>query len=262
MSNDMERGTPLPGHGLLNGRTVLVTGAAGTGIGISTARRCVQEGARVAISGRNESRLEAAAEDMEADLGQRPLTVRCDVTEESEVRALLSAVDDEFDGLDILVNNAGVGGVSPVAQMSDEQWDEVFDSSLKGTFRCTRAALGHMLPRGSGTIVNVSSVVGWKASPGMAHYAAAKAGVMAFTRSVALEVASAGIRVNAVAPTLAAHEDMESKLPTGMMQQLGAQQALGRAAEPEEIATVIVFLASEYSSYMTGEVLSVSGQHA
>lgn len=262
MSNDVERGAPIPGHGLLSGRTVLVTGAAGTGIGFATARRCTQEGARVAISGRNEGRLETAADGLEADLGQRPITVRCDVTEESEVRALLAAVDDSFDGLDILVNNAGVGGVSPVAQMSDEQWDEVFDSTLKGTFRCTRAALNHMLPRERGTIVNVSSVVGWKASPGMAHYAAAKAGVMAFTRSVALETATAGIRVNAVAPTLAAHEDMENKLPPGMMQQLGAQQALGRAAEPDEVANVIVFLASDYSSYMTGEVLSVSAQQA
>ncbi|NKY33135.1 SDR family oxidoreductase [Nocardia speluncae] len=262
MSHDAEPAASMPGHGLLSGSSVLVTGAAGTGIGIATARRCAEEGARVAISGRHEGRLAAAADTMEAAVGQRPLTVRCDVTVESDVRRLLDTVADRFDGLDVLVNNAGVGGAVPVAQMTDEQWDEVFDSTLKGTFRCTRAALAHMLPRGKGVIVNNASVVGWKAAPGMAHYAAAKAGVMAFTRSVALEAAAAGIRVNAVAPTLAAHEDLGRKLPPGMMEQLGTQQALGRAAEPWEVANVIVFLASDYSSYMTGEVVSVSGQHA
>lgn len=248
-------------HNLLEGRSVLVTGAAGTGIGFATALRCAEEGARIAISARNEERLAAAAEKLEGMLGQRPVTLRCDITVESEVQDMIAAADAQLDGLDVLVNNAAVGGVAPVAEMSDEQWDTVVDTTLKGTFRCTRAALRLMLPRERGVIVNNASVVGWKASPGMAHYAAAKAGVMAFTRSSALEAAAAGIRINAVAPTLVAHDDLAAKMPAGAMDQLGGKQVLGRAAEPAELANVIVFLASDYSSYMTGEVVSVSAQH-
>ena len=260
MSQDSERGS-FPSHGLLQGRSVLVTGAAGTGIGFATARRCAEEGARLAISGRNEERLAAAADKLEALTGQRPVAIRCDITVEADVQHLIETAATELDGLDVLVNNAAVGGMAPVEQMTDEQWDEVLDTTLKGTFRCTRAALRYMLPRQQGVIVNNASVVGWKAAPGMAHYAAAKAGVMALTRVTALEAAAAGIRINAVAPTLAAHDDLGKKLPPGVMDQLGAQQVLGRAAEPAEIANVIVFLASDYSSYMTGEVVSVSAQH-
>ena len=247
---------------LLEGRSVLVTGATGTGIGLATALRCAEEGARIAISGRNEDRLAAAADKLEGLLGKRPVTIRCDITVESDVQQMIATADAQLDGLDILVNNAAVGGMAPVAQMTDEQWDTVVDTTLKGTFRCTRAALRLMLPREHGVIVNNSSVVGWKASPGMAHYAAAKAGVMALTRATALEAAGAGVRINAVAPTLVAHEDLAGKMPPGMMDQLGPQQVLGRAAEPAEIANVIVFLASDYSSYMTGEVISVSAQHS
>ena len=260
MSQDSERGS-FPSHGLLQGRSVLVTGAAGTGIGFATARRCAEEGARLAISGRDDVRLAAAADKLEALAGQRPVAIRCDITVEADVQHLIETAAAELDGLDVLVNNAAVGGMARVEQMSDEQWDEVLDTTLKGTFRCTRAALRYMLPRQQGVIVNNASVVGWKAAPGMAHYAAAKAGVMALTRVTALEAAAAGIRINAVAPTLAAHDDLGKKLPPGVMDQLGAQQVLGRAAEPAEIANVIVFLASDYSSYMTGEVVSVSAQH-
>lgn len=247
---------------LLEGRSVLVTGAAGTGIGFATALRCAEEGARVAISGRDDEKLAAAADKLEELLGRRPVTVRCDITVQADVQAMVEAADAQLDGLDILVNNAAVGGMAPVAEMTDEQWDTVLDTTLKGTFRCTRAALRLMLPRKHGVIVNNASVVGWKASPGMAHYSAAKAGVMALTRASALEAAPSGVRINAVAPTLVAHEELEGKMPPGMMAQLGTQQVLGRAAEPAEIANVIVFLASDYASYMTGEVVSVSAQHS
>ncbi|QIX26567.1 SDR family oxidoreductase [Nocardioides sp. JQ2195] len=259
MSQDFATGS---GRGLLAGRSVLVTGAAGTGIGFATALRCAEEGARLAISARNAEKLESAADQLEKLVGARPVTVGCDITIEAEVQAMIAAADDQLDGLDVLVNNAAVGGVAPVAEMTDEQWDTVLDTTLKGTFRCTRAALRLMLPRKGGVIVNNASVVGWKASPGMAHYAAAKAGVMALTRASALEAASAGIRINAVAPTLVAHDDLAAKMPPGVMDQLAAQQPLGRAGEPSEIANVIVFLASDYSSYLTGEVISVSAQHA
>jgi 3-oxoacyl-[acyl-carrier protein] reductase len=145
--------------------------------------------------------------------------------------------------------------------MTDEQWSKVLDVTLNGTFRMTRAVLPHMLARGSGAIVNNASVLGWRAQEGQAHYAAAKAGVMAFTRCVAMEAAPAGVRVNAVAPSLAMHEFLAKVTPPGLLEELTRREAFGRAAEPFEIANVIVFLASDYASYMTGEVVAVSSQH-
>jgi 3-oxoacyl-[acyl-carrier protein] reductase len=133
--------------------------------------------------------------------------------------------------------------------------------TLNGTFRCTRAALRHMLPRGSGAIVNNASVVGWRAQAGQAHYAAAKAGVMALTRCAAIEAAPRGVRVNAVAPSIALHPHLAKVSSEELLTELAAREAFGRAAEPWEVADVIVFLASGYSSYMTGEIVSVSSQH-
>jgi 3-oxoacyl-[acyl-carrier protein] reductase len=145
--------------------------------------------------------------------------------------------------------------------MTDEQWHTVLDVSLNGTFRCTRAALRHMLPRRSGVIVNVGSILAWRGQAGQAHYAAAKAGVLALTRCAAVEAAPAGVRVNAVAPSLAMHAFLSKVMSDEVLEDLVAQEPFGRAAEPWEVANVIVFLASDYSSYMTGEVVSVSAQH-
>jgi 3-oxoacyl-[acyl-carrier protein] reductase len=145
--------------------------------------------------------------------------------------------------------------------MTDAQWQQVLDVTLTSTFRMTRAVLPHMLARGRGAIVNNASVLGWRAQEGQAHYAAAKAGVMAFTRCVALEAAASGVRVNAVAPSLAMHEFLSKVTPQGLLEDLVKREAFGRAAEPAEIANVIVFLASDYASYLTGEVISVSSQH-
>jgi 3-oxoacyl-[acyl-carrier protein] reductase len=244
------------GHGLLAGRTVLVTAAAGTGIGFATAERCVEEGARVVVSDRHERRLAEAAERLGVP------GVPCDVTDQAQVEHLFAAAVEHLGGgLDVLVNNAGLGGTAAVVDMTDEQWSTVLDVTLTGTFRCTRAALRHMIPRGTGVIVNNASVVGWRAQEGQAHYAAAKAGVMALTRCSALEAAHAGVRVNAVAPSLAMHPHL-AKVTTGeVLAELSTREAFGRPAQPWEVANVIVFLASEYSSYMTGEVVSVSSQH-
>ena len=137
----------------------------------------------------------------------------------------------------------------------------MLDVTLNGTFRCTRAALRHMLPRGSGAIVNNASVIGWRAQAGQAHYAAAKAGVMALTRCAAIEAAPRGVRVNAVAPSIAMHPHLAKVSSEELLAELAAREAFGRAAEPWEVADVIVFLASGYSSYMTGEIVSVSSQH-
>lgn len=250
------------GHGLLAGKTVLVTAAAGTGIGFATAKRCAEEGALVVLSDRHERRL-AEAVDSLAGIGDAAhVGVPCDVTVEDDVQSLFTAAIEAGAGrLDVVVNNAGLGGTAALVDMTDEQWDVVLDVTLNGTFRCTRAALRHMIPNGAGVIVNNSSVLGWRAQAGQAHYAAAKAGVMALTRCAAMEAAPAGVRVNAVAPSLAMHPFLAKVTSDELLDNLTSREAFGRAAEPWEVANVIVFLASDYSSYLTGEVVSVSSQH-
>ena len=245
----------VPGHGLLTGKTVLVTAAAGSGIGSATARKCLEEGARVIISDKHERRLAETA----AELGVTGIA--CDVTDEASVQNLVAAVLSEFGHLDVLVNNAGLGGTAELHEMTDDQWSIVLDVTLNGTMRCTRAVLPHMYGRGSGVIVNNASVLGWRAQAGQAHYAAAKAGVMALTRCVAIEAASRGVRVNAVSPSIAMHANLAKVTSEELLEELTRKEAFGRFAEPWEVANVIVFLASDYSSYMTGEVISVSSQH-
>jgi len=250
-----------PGRQLLADKSVLVTAAAGTGIGFATARRCVEEGAVVTISDLHERRLSEAADQLEKLSGRRPPTALCDVTVEAQVQRMFEAAIAATGHLDVLVNNAGLGGSANVVDMTDEQWSKVLDVTLNATFRCTRAALRHMIPRRAGVVVNNASVLGWRAQAGQAHYAAAKAGVMALTRCAAIEAAEAGVRVNAVAPSLAMHPFLSKVTSDELLAQLVAREAMGRAAEPWEVANVIVFLASDYSSYMTGEIVSVSSQH-
>ncbi|MFP5220150.1 MAG: SDR family oxidoreductase [Actinomycetes bacterium] len=251
----------VPGHGLLAGKVVVVTAAAGTGIGSATARRAVEEGATVVVSDWHERRLGEAADALTGLVGSRPLAVPCDVTVEEQVQALFDAVVREHGRVDVLVNNAGLGGTADLVDMTDEQWSRVLDVTLTGTFRCTRAALRLMRDQGSGVIVNNASVIGWRAQQGQAHYAAAKAGVMALTRTAGVEAAPYGVRVNAVSPSLAMHPFLAKVTTDELLAELAAKEAFGRPAEPWEVANVIVFLASDYSSYMTGEVVSVSSQH-
>ena len=253
---------PYPGaHQLLEGKTVLVTAAAGTGIGFATAKRCAEEGARIVISDKHERRLNEAAEELVNISGAAPLAIPCDVTQEADVQRLFDQTVAELGRLDILVNNAGLGGTANLVDMTDEQWNIVLDVTLNGTFRCMRAALRHMTTQGHGVIVNNASVLGWRAQPGQAHYAAAKAGVMALTRCAAMEAAESGIRINAVAPSLAMHPFLAKVTTDELLDELTQREAFGRAAEPWEIANVIVMLASDYTSYMTGEVVAVSSQH-
>lgn len=249
------------GRNLLEGKTVLVTAAAGTGIGFATAKRCAEEGAVVMISDMHKRRLGEAAEKLAEVCATRPPVCVCDVTKQDQVGGLIDAAAAELGRIDVLVNNAGLGGYAKLVDMSDDQWQAVVDVTLGGTFRMTRAALRQMKAQGTGVIVNNASVLGWRAQEGQAHYAAAKAGVMALTRSAAIEAAEYGVRVNAVAPSLAMHEFLAKVTPQGLLEELTKREAFGRAAEPWEIANVIVFLASDYSSYMTGEVIAVSSQH-
>ncbi len=252
----------VPGHNLLEGKTVVVTAAAGTGIGYAVAKKAAEEGGSLLISDIHERRLGEAANRLEEETGQRPATVVCNVTNEDDVTNLFAVAQQELGGVDVLINNAGLGGTANVAEMTDEQWLTVIDVTLNGTFRATRAAINHMTPRGHGVIVNNASVVGWRAQEGQAHYAAAKAGVMALTRCSALEAAHSGIRINAVAPSLAMHPFLAKVTTDELLAELTTREAFGRAAEPWEIANVMIFLASDYSSYMTGEILSVSSQRA
>ncbi|MFJ8488250.1 SDR family oxidoreductase [Streptomyces sp. NPDC094038] len=252
----------VPGHGLLDGRTAVITAAAGAGIGGATARRFLEEGARVLISDAHARRLKEYAAELAAEHPGAVTAVPCDVTDEAQVQGLFDAAVREHGRLDIVVNNAGLGGTSALVDMTDDQWTRVLDVTLNGTFRCSRAALRLFRESGrGGVIVNNSSVVGWRAQAGQAHYAAAKAGVMALTRCAAIEAAGYGVRVNAVAPSLAMHPHLVKVTSAELLAELTAREAFGRYAEPWEVANAIVFLASGYSSYLTGEVVSVSSQH-
>jgi len=258
---------PVPSYpaplGLLKGKTVVVTAAAGTGIGFAVAKRAAEEGARLLISDFHERRLGEAADRIADEVGvERPATCVCDVTSQEAVDGLRDAALASLGSIDVLINNAGLGGEVDVVDMTDDQWSRVLDVTLTSLFRMTRAFLPAMYERRSGVMVNNASVLGWRAQRGQAHYAAAKAGVMAFTRCAALEAADHGVRINAVAPSLAMHPFLAKVTSDELLAELTDREAFKRAAEPWEVANVMVFLASDYSSYLTGEVISVSSQRA
>ena len=252
----------VEGHGLLAGKVVVVTAAAGTGIGFATAKRALEEGATVVVSDWHERRLaESAAALLEGRTAEWVSSVLCDVTQQDQVDQLIATTVQTHGRIDVMVNNAGLGGTAELVDMTDEQWLRVLDVTLTGTFRCTRAALRQMKTQGHGVIVNNSSVIGWRAQEGQAHYAAAKAGVNALTRTAGVEGAKFGVRVNAVSPSIAMHAFLAKVTSDELLAELAAKEAFGRPAQPWEVANVIVFLASDYSSYMTGEIVSVSSQH-
>jgi 3-oxoacyl-[acyl-carrier protein] reductase len=252
-----------PPRDLLKGKTVVVTAAAGTGIGFAVAKRAVEEGATVLISDFHERRLGEAADRIAEETGcARPATFVCDVTNQEHVDGLCDAAIRALGHVDVLINNAGLGGEVPVVDMTDDQWHRVMDVTLNSVFRMTRAFLPPMYARKSGIIVNNASVLGWRAQKGQAHYAAAKAGVMAFTRCSAVEAAEHGVRINAVAPSIAMHAFLAKVTTDDLLAELSAKEAFGRPAEVWEVANVMIFLASDLSSYMTGEIVSVSSQRA
>lgn len=253
-----------PGHGLLAGRRVVVTAAAGTGIGFASARRALLEGADVVISDWHERRLGEAQEKLATEFGGATVAqVTCNVQDVGEVNALIEGAAAQLGGIDVLINNAGLGGETPVVDMTDEEWDRVLDITLNGTFRATRAALRYFRDAGhGGVIVNNASVLGWRAQRGQAHYAAAKAGVMALTRCAAVEAADIGVRINAVAPSIAKHPFLAKVTSDDLLDELASKEAYGRAAEVWEVAATIAMLASDYTTYLTGEVVSISSQRA
>lgn len=254
----------VPGHDLLKGKSALVTAAAGGGIGYSTAQRFAEEGVRaLMLSDVHPRRLEEAVARLREDTGLDAIYGQvCDVTQEDQVQALVAEAEARLGGTDILFNNAGLGGQKRIIEMSDEEWLRVIDVSLNGTFRMTRAMLKVMQPRGHGAIINNASVLGWRAQKEQAHYAAAKAGVMALTRCSALEAAEYGIRINAISPSIAMHAFLKKTADENLLSALSANEAFGRPAEVWEMANIAVFLASEYASYLVGEVISASSQRA
>ena len=262
---DLKAPEYVAGHGLIKGKSVLITAAAGAGIGFSAATRAAEEGARaVVLSDIHEGRLAAAVDKLKEESGLQEVYGRVgNVAVEDDVQALVNFAEETMGGVDILINNAGLGTSRLLIEMGDDEWHKVIDVTLNGTMRMTRCMMKVMKARGQGgVIVNNASVLGWRAQKEQAHYAAAKAGVMALTRCAALEATEFNVRINAVAPSIVLHPMLRKSASEELLQELESKEAYGRAAEAWEVANVMMFLASDYSSYMTGEIVPVSSQRA
>ena len=242
---------------LLDGKTALVTGAS-RGIGRAIALCLAAEGARVAI---NYAGNVKAAEEVKAAIeaaGGTAILCQADIADSAAVEAMVANVVKEFGTIDILVNNAGITRDTLLMRMKDEDFAKVLDTNLKGVFYCTKAISKLMMKKRSGRIVNMASVVGLVGNAGQTNYAAAKAGVIGFSKSAAKELASRGITVNIVAPGFIG-TDMTAGLPESVKEKMLTDIPLGRMGEPEDVASAVLFLASDQASYITGQVVNVDG---
>jgi 3-oxoacyl-[acyl-carrier protein] reductase len=238
----------VPGFCSLEGRTALVTGGS-RGIGRAIAAQLAEGGAQVVIGYRSGG---AEADEAASEIGGR--AVQADVSEREEAQRLVEEAGD----VDILVNNAGVTRDGLLARMSDEDWDVVIDTNLRGTFNTCRAVTRGMMKRRSGAIVNVSSIVGVHGNPGQTNYSASKAGIIGFTKALARELGSRGVRANVVAPGYISTR-LTTELPEELKNAMLANTPLGRFGDPEDVAGVVRFLCSDEAAFVTGEVLLVDG---
>jgi 3-oxoacyl-[acyl-carrier protein] reductase len=237
----------------LSGKNVLVTGST-RGIGRAIAETLAKAGARVAVVGRDLQKAQEAA----AAVGNGSMGFACDVTETAAVAKLVADVETAFGSIDILVNNAGITRDNLVMRLKDDDWDAVINANLRGAFAAIRAVSRGMMKRRSGRIINISSIIGIIGNKGQANYAASKAGLIALTKSVAKELGSRNILVNAVAPGFIETE-MTAAMTPEAREGLGKQIALERLGKPQDVAAAVAFLASDLSSYITGQVLVVDG---
>jgi 3-oxoacyl-[acyl-carrier protein] reductase len=244
----------------LSGKVALVTGAS-SGIGRATATALAASGASVAINfNRNEAGAEAARSEI-VNAGAKAIVIQADVTQSADVQSLVKQTTDEFGPIDILINNAGsLIERLKILELTEERWDEVVDLNLKSAFLCSQAVVGSMINRKSGAIVNVSSIAGRNGGAlGSIHYSTAKGGIITFTKGLAKEVAPHGVRVNAVSPGVIATPYHEQFSSADMMKAYVGMIPLGRIGEPEEVASVICFLASDAASFLVGETIEING---
>jgi 3-oxoacyl-[acyl-carrier protein] reductase len=242
--------------GLLEGRSAVITGAA-QGIGLSIAEAFAAEGARLVVSDINADAAKDAAQRLSAS-GAQAIAERCDVTNEADVEALVARCVDEFGRIDVMVNNAGITRDSSMAKMTLADFRAVIDVHLQGAWLGTKAAGARMREQGSGAIVNLSSISGKVGNFGQTNYSAAKAGIVGLTKAAAKELAKKNVRVNAVQPGLI-RTAMTEAMPQAAWDSKMAEIPMGRAGEPSEVAQVVLFLASDMSSYLTGAVLEITG---
>jgi len=244
----------------LEGKVAVVTGAGrgGRGIGRSIALALAGEGADIVISDFVPENAATVAAEIREATGRRALAVTGNVAVWEDVERMFEQAMTEFGRVDILVNNAGITRDNLILRMSEEDWDAVVDSNLKGTFLCTKAAARIMLKQKSGKIVNIASVMGIVGNAGQANYSASKAGIIALTKTTAKELGSRGITVNAVAPGFI-QTVMTDALPDELREQMKKQVPLARLGTPDDVARVVLFLSTDDSAYVTGQVLSVDG---
>ncbi len=244
----------------LEHKVAILTASAGSGIGQATARVLASEGAHVVIADIHEDRGQSVAEKIRNEYNVNAVGIRCDVTDRGDVRKVVDATLEVFGRIDILFNNAGTNRPTRIVDMTDDTWDLVISTSLKGTFYFTREVLPVMMNQMTGRIVNVASVAGFRGlDGGHAHYAAAKAGVMAFTRCLAMEAAQYRITANTIAPSFIFNEFIPNIYPADEIERMYSEIPYPRKGTPEDVANTVLFLVSEQGEYITGQTICVTG---